>query len=83
MGNHSDINENDKPNGILSVTTKMPPARLDTTRLDPAFRRLLTQCQEHVDVFKLVGTELYGHQSTTRGLKDLHLAQNRDVHLLR
>ena len=40
------------------------------------------QCQEQADVLRLVGTELHEHQSTMRGLKDLHLARNRDVHLL-
>ena len=74
--------ENDRPNCILSVTTKVPAARLDTTKRDPALRRLPTQCQEQADVLRLVGTELHEHQSTMRGLKDLHLAQNRDVHLL-
>ena len=34
------------------------------------------------DVLKLIGTELQEHQSPMRGCKDLHLAQNRDVHLL-
>ena len=74
--------EDDRPNCILSVTTKVPAARLDTTQRDPALRRLPTQCQEQADVLRLVGTELHEHQSTLRGLKDLHLAQNRDVHLL-
>ena len=74
--------ENDRPNCILSVTTKVPAARLDTTKRDPALRRLPTQCQEQADALRLVGTELHEHQSTMRGLKDLHLAQNRDVHLL-
>ena len=74
--------ENDRPNCILSVTTKFPAARLDTTKRDPALRRLPMQCQEQADVLRLVGTELHEHQSTMRGLKDLHLAQNRDVHLL-
>ena len=74
--------ENDRPNCILSVTTKVPAARLDTTKRDPALRRLPMQCQEQADVLMLVGTELHEHQSTMRGLKDLHLAQNRDVHLL-
>ena len=64
------------------MTTKLPPARLDTTERDPAFRQLPTQCQEQADVLRLVGTELHEHQSTICGLKDLHLAQNRDVHLL-
>ena len=74
--------ENDRPNCILSVTTKVPAARLDTTQRDPALRRLPTHCQEQADILRLVGTELHEHQSTMRGLKDLHLAQNRDVHLL-
>ena len=74
--------ENDRPNCIISVTTKVPAARLDTTKRDPALRRLPMQCQEQADVLRLVGTELHEHQSTMRGLKDLHLAQNRDVHLL-
>ena len=74
--------ENDRPNCILSVTTKVPAARLDTTKRDPALRRLPMQCQEQADVLRLVGTELHEHQSTMRGLKDLHLAQNRDLHLL-
>ena len=74
-------NENEKPNCILSVTTKVPPARLDTYQRDPALRRLPMQCQEQADVLRLVGTELHEHQSTMRGLKDIHLAQNRDVHL--
>ena len=60
----------------------MLPACLDTNRRDPALRRLPTQCQEQADVLRLVRTELHEHQSTMRGLKDLHLAQNRDLHLL-
>ena len=74
--------ENDGSNCFLSITTKMPQARLDTFKRDPALRRLPTQCQEQADVLRLIGTELHEHQSTMRGLKDLHLAQNRDVHLL-
>ena len=74
-------NGNDRPNCILSVTTKVPSARLDTTKRDSVLRRLPTQSQEQADVLKLVGTELDEHQSTMRGLKDLLLAQNSDVHL--
>ena len=40
------------------------------------------QCQEQADTLSLVGKELHEQQSTMRGLKDLDLAQNRDVHLL-
>ena len=74
--------EDDRPNCILSVPTQVPPARLDTTKRDPALRRLPMQCQEQADILRLVVTELHEHQSTMRGLKDLHLAQNRDVHRL-
>ena len=70
--------EDDRANCILSVTTKVPAARLDTIQRDPALRRLPTPCQEQADVLRLIGTELHEHQSTMRGLKDLHLAQNRE-----
>ena len=53
--------ENDKPNCILSITTKMPPARLDTTNRVPALRRFPTQCQEQADVLEPVGWELREH----------------------
>ena len=78
MGNHSDINRNERPNCILSITSKVPPTRLDTRR-DPALRRLPRQCQKQTVLLRLVGTELPEHQSTMRGLKELHLAQNRDL----
>ena len=67
--------KNDRPNCILSITTKVPPACLNTTRRNPALRRLPTQCHEQADVLRRIGTELHEHQSTMRGLKDLHLAQ--------
>ena len=83
MGNNTKINRKRQTNCILSVTTKVPPSRLDTTQRNPSLRRLPTQCQEQADVLKLIGTELHEHQLTMRGLKekDLHLAQNMDVHL--
>ena len=48
--------ENDRPNCILSVTTKVPTARLDTIKRDPALRRLPARvaCQEQSDVVRLV-----------------------------
>ena len=39
-------------------------------------------CQEQADVLRTIGTELHEHFLTRCGLKDLRLAQNRDVHLL-
>ena len=68
------LTENDRPNCILSVTTKVPPARLDTTEREPALRIMPRSCQEHAGVLRPVGTELHEHQSTMRALKDLHLA---------
>ena len=59
----------------------MPPSRLDTSRRNPALRRLPTHCQGQVDVLRIVGTALHEHQ-TLRGSKYLHLAQKTDVHLL-
>ena len=75
MGKIQTSTENDRPNCIFSVTTKAPPARLDTTKRDPGLRRLPTQCEDQADVLRLVETELHEHQSTVRGLKDLHLDQ--------
>ena len=74
--------ENDRPSCIFSVTTKVPLARLDATEHDPAMLRLPMACQRQADVLRLMGTELHGHHSATRGNKDRHLAQNWDVHLL-
>ena len=59
--------ENDIPNCILSIKTKVPPAHLDTLTCDRALRRLPTQCQEQADIIRLVGTELHEHQLTVRG----------------
>ena len=74
----STVDEDDRPNYILSFTTKMPPTRLDTAEPDPT----LSGCQEQANVLRTVGTELHEHFLTRCGLKDLHLGQNRDVHLL-
>ena len=60
----------------------MPPERLYTTERNSALRKLAMPCQEQAEVFRLVGTKLYELQSTMRGLTDVHLAQNLDVHLI-
>ena len=60
----------------------MPSAHLNTTERDPTLRRVPTTCQAKAEVLRMIGTELHEHQVTKRGLKDLHPAQNRDVHLL-
>ena len=59
----------------------MPPARLDTVEPDPAIGEL-PLCQNQANVLRTIGTELHEHHLTRCSLKDLHLAQNRDVHLL-
>ena len=76
------VDEDRRPNHILSITTGLPPARRVTTEPDPILRGMSTECQEQANVLRTVGTELHEHFLTRNGLKDLHLAQNRDVHLL-
>ena len=74
------LEEDDRQNCSLGLTTKVPPARLDTAESDRMLLRLLIASQEQAEVLlKLIGTELHEHQLTKRGLKDVHLAQNRDV----
>ena len=58
----------------------MPPARIDAT--DSTLSELLIECQMQANILRTVGTELHEHHLTKYGLRDLHLAQNRDVHLL-
>ena len=58
----------------------MPPARIDAT--DSNLSELPIECQVQANILRTVGTELHEHRLTKYGLKDLHLAQNRDVHLL-
>ena len=60
----------------------MPPARIDTLEPDPTLGELPIECQMQADVLRTIGTELHDHHLTKYGLKDLHLSQNRDVHLL-
>ena len=74
--------EDHRPTHILSITTKVPPARLDTEKPDPMLEEMPPECQTQANALRTVGTELHEHFLTKRGLKDLHLAQNRDMHLL-
>ena len=74
------LEEDKRPNCILSITTRVPPARKDVT--DPTMSKLPIECQIQADVLRTIGTELHEHHLTKYGLKDLHLAQNRDMHLL-
>ena len=76
------LEEDERPNHILSITTKTPPARIDTAEPDPTLGELPIECQIQADVLRTIGTELHEHHLPKYGLKDLHLTQNRDVHLL-
>ena len=76
------IDEDHRPNHILSVTTGVPPARPDTIEPDPTLKGMPAEYQKQANILRTVGTELHEHFLTRRGIKDLHLAQNRDVHLL-
>ena len=76
------VDEDQRPNHIFSITTRMPPARLDTAAPDPALGEMPALCQDQAIVLRTIGTELHEHHLTQCGLKDLHLAQNKDVHLL-
>ena len=76
------IDEDHRPNHILSITAGVPPARLDTGEPYPALEGMPPECQRQAHALRTVGTELQEHFLTKRGLKDLHLAQSRDVHLL-
>ena len=58
-----------------------PAARKDTTELDPTLGELPAECQIQADVLRTIGTELHEHHLTKYGLRDLRLAQIRDVHL--
>ena len=60
----------------------MPPARIDTTEPDQTLGALPAECQKQADVLRTIETELHEHHVTKYGLRDLHMAQNRDVHLL-
>ena len=72
----------ERPNRILSITTRVPPARIDTTKPDPTLGTLPLECQKQADILRTIETELHEHHLTKYGLRDLHMAQNRDVHLL-
>ena len=52
-------------NCILSVTSKVPPARLHTTQHNPALRRSPALYQEQAEVLRLVETELHECQSNS------------------
>ena len=76
------LEEDERPNRILSITTRVPPARIDTTKPDPTLGALPVECQKQADILRTIEAELHEHHLTKYGLRDLHMAQNRDVHLL-
>ena len=76
------LEKDERPNHILSITAKVPPARIDTTVPDPTLGEFPIECRTQTNVLRTIGTEQQEHHLTKYGLRDLHLAQNRDVHLL-
>ena len=46
--------EDERPNCILSVTTKWPPARIDTAEPDNALKRLPAPCQQQADALIVI-----------------------------
>ena len=78
----STLEEDERSNRILSITTRVPPARIDTTEPDPTLGALPAECQKQADVLRTIEAELHEHHLTKYGLRDIHMAQNRDVHLL-
>ena len=74
--------EDEMPNCIFSVTTKVPSARIDTAERESALRRLPAPCRQQANALRLIRTELQEHQSTQCDLRDLQQAQNSDVHLI-
>ena len=58
----------------------MPPARIDAT--DSTLSELPIECQVQANILRTVRSELHEHHLTKYGLKDLHVGQNRDVHLV-
>ena len=64
----------------LEHKSQSAPARIDAT--DSTLSELLIERQVQANILRTVGTELHEHHLTKYGLKDLHLAQNGDVHLV-
>ena len=46
--------EDERPNRILSITTRMPPARIDTTKPDPTLGTLPVECQKQADILRTI-----------------------------
>ena len=57
------LDKDERPNHILSITAKMPPARIDTTEPDPNLGELPIECQIQPNVLNTIGSELYKHHS--------------------
>ena len=66
------LEEDERPNCILSKTTRLPPARIVAT--DSTLNELPIECQAQANILRTVGTELHEHHLTKYCLKDLHLA---------
>ena len=61
------LEENERPNRILSITTRVPPARIDTTKPDPTLGALPVECQKQADVLRIIEAEMHEHHLTKYG----------------
>ena len=64
----------------MSIKTRAPPARIDTA--DLTLNELPSEGQKQAEILRTIGVDFHKHHLTKYGLKDLHMAQSRDVHLL-
>ena len=75
------LEENQRPNCIMSIKTRAPSARIDTA--DQTLNELPPpECQKQAEILRTIGVELHEHHLTKYGLKELHMAQSKDVHPL-
>ena len=64
------IDEDQRPNNILSIITKVPLTSLDTAKPDPSKGDMPVVCQNQTNVLITIETELHEHHRTKCGLKD-------------
>ena len=57
----ANLEEDERPNRVLSIATKLPPARIDTTEPDPTLGELPAECQIQADVLRTTEMELHEH----------------------
>ena len=71
----------DHPEDWIDVTEEARQDSLDET-VEQAMASAPTVVRQAALAIKVINTELHEHANTVHGIKDLLLAQNRDVHVL-